>query len=82
MKTFSTVLIESVVVGVALIAIVFVVGTALKSAGYPMSEPQPQCKNWNDTHIMEVTLLLSGMLFHIICEYTGVNKWYVDNYYK
>ena len=26
--------------------------------------------------------LLCGAVFHVGCEVTGVNKWYVDNYYK
>ena len=29
-----------------------------------------------------IILLLSGALFHIICEYTGLNIWYVENYNK
>lgn len=27
-----------------------------------------------------VCAFLAGALFHIICEYTGVNEWYVKNY--
>lgn len=27
-------------------------------------------------------LFISGFLFHIICEFTGVNIWYVRNYYS
>uniref|UniRef100_A0A6C0M071 Uncharacterized protein n=1 Tax=viral metagenome TaxID=1070528 RepID=A0A6C0M071_9ZZZZ len=28
-----------------------------------------------------IKLMVSGMLFHIIFEYTGINRWYVSNYY-
>jgi hypothetical protein len=28
------------------------------------------------------TLFLTGAIFHILCELTNINKWYVDNYYK
>lgn len=28
------------------------------------------------------TLFIAGALFHILCEMSGLNKWYVDNYYK
>jgi len=31
--------------------------------------------------MMELTLLLAGILFHLVFEYLGINKWYVDNYY-
>jgi hypothetical protein len=27
-----------------------------------------------------LSLFISGALFHILCEYTGVNVWYVKNY--
>ena len=37
------------------------------------------CKNWNKNHIMELSLFLSGFLIHIICEFTGLNKWYCIN---
>ena len=26
--------------------------------------------------------LLCGAAFHVGCEVTGVNRWYVENYYK
>ena len=27
-------------------------------------------------------IFLSGSLFHILCESTGLNEWYVQNYYN
>lgn len=29
-----------------------------------------------------ITLFVAGALFHILCEISGLNKWYVDNYYN
>jgi hypothetical protein len=29
-----------------------------------------------------IILLISGALFHIICEYIGLNIWYVNDYNK
>jgi preprotein translocase subunit SecD len=33
-------------------------------------------KDYNNNFI----LFLSGFLFHILCEYSGVNIWYVNDY--
>lgn len=32
----------------------------------------------NNTTLINVAL--AGAIFHLICEYTGINKWYVQNY--
>jgi hypothetical protein len=82
MKSVKTVLIEAAVVGILLIVFVYIVGWALHIAGYPMKSLDKLCAGWNDTYIMEITLFLSGVLFHLVCEYTGINEWYVKNYYK
>ena len=37
------------------------------------------CKNWNKNHIMELSLFITGFLIHILCEFTGLNKWYCIN---
>lgn len=31
---------------------------------------------------MFLSVFISGALFHIICEYTGLNVWYSKNYYN
>ena len=33
----------------------------------------------NDMKMFAVHLFFIGMLAHIICEYTGINKWYCSN---
>ena len=85
MKSFLKVLQESLIVGILLVIIVYIVGFLLSIFKYPMGidkEVEKQCTQWNKYYFMEISLLLSGMLFHIGCEYLGINKWYVDNYYK
>ena len=82
MKPFSKILKEAVFVGVILIIIVYIVGFFMTSFGYPKGKVDISCAKWNKNYYMEVCLLLSGMLFHIGCEYTELNKWYVDNYYS
>ena len=36
-----------------------------------------QTSNKNES--IEITLFLTGVFIHFICEYTGVNKWYCKN---
>jgi hypothetical protein len=78
MKSFSTIAKEALFVGAILILLVYIVTYCMKYFNYPMGKG----KDWNSHYFMEVSLLISGAAFHIICEYTGLNKWYVDNYYK
>ena len=66
MKGFFVVLIEAIVVGLVLLAILSVARLALKDSSIP------------DLAIV----FLSGMIFHLAFEYTGLNKMYVDRYYN
>lgn len=66
MKSFQTVLLEAIVVGALLIVVYAAVEFVLQK--YQMHP--------------YVLLFLSGALFHLICEYTGVNVWYVREYNK
>ncbi len=73
------VLTEATVVGVLLIIFVYITSPLVKSLkpGLPNV-----CDDWNKNHVMEVHLFLTGALFHIVCEITGLNKYYVENYSK
>ena len=68
---------EAVVVGIATVVIGTLVGFAMGKL-FSMNLPAI-CKKWNKNNIMEITLFLTGFLLHIICEYTGINKWYCKN---
>lgn len=68
---------EAVVVGIATVVIGTLVGFVMGKL-FSMNLPAI-CKKWNKNHIMEITLFLTGFLLHIICEYTGINKWYCKN---
>ncbi len=71
-KKLSSVLIESTVVGVSLAVLVKLV------------------KNFVLQYIPDISgnkegielLVTVGFLFHMICEYTGVNLWYAKEYCK
>lgn len=72
-------LIEAVVVGIMVVvvgsAVGFVVGT-FNSVDLPKV-----CKKWNKNHVMEISLFFTGFVLHLLCEVTGINKWYIKNGY-
>ena len=65
-KTYSTILIEAIVVGVGLVVLVELL------------------KIFNKNYLKNEMMLLfvAGFIFHVLCEYTGVNVWYAKNYCK
>ena len=70
-KEIKTVIFEATVVGILLIII-------FKLVNYYLFDYIP-----NITVSKNIELLfISGFLFHIICEYTGVNIWYSKEYCK
>lgn len=68
---------EAAIVGITTVVIGTIVGFVMGKL-FSMNLPAI-CKKWNKNHIMEITLFLTGFLLHIICEYTGINKWYCKN---
>jgi hypothetical protein len=63
-KTAIQIIIEAIFVGILLIPMYLVIASLLKDT----------------TDNLYVILFLSGFFFHIICEITGVNLWYVKQY--
>lgn len=70
-KLFSNVALEAVVVGALLIGIVKIVNDYLLK----------YIPNITGNKNIEL-LFVSGVLFHLLCEYTGVNMWYAREYCK
>ena len=67
-------LIEAVVVGVMTVVFGTLVGYIVGKM-FSMDLPQV-CKKWNKNHVMEISLFFTGVLIHLACEFTGLNKWY------
>lgn len=68
---------EAIIVGIATVIIGTLVGFII---GRFFSSNLPKiCKEWNKHHVMEISLFFTGFLLHIICEFTGINKWYCKN---
>lgn len=77
-KPISTILIEAFVVGVLLI-VVYKGVEAVFFSNIPVDQLHPASLNTKNQYYL---LFLTGAIFHIICEYTGVNIWYVKEYNK
>ena len=72
-------LVEAVIVGI----MVLVVGSGVGYiVGMMNSMDLPSvCKKWNKNHVMEISLFFTGFVTHLLCEFSGVNKWYTKNGY-
>lgn len=67
MKTFFTVFIEALFIGVILAIMI-----CLSMLIVPK----------NNIIWIAIAAFMCGASFHIICQVTGLNDWYVKNYYK
>jgi hypothetical protein len=79
MPTFQKVFIESVFVGLFLIPVVYLAAFFTKLIVTKPTLPEI-CATWNENYIMEINLFIAGFLFHMICQYSGINEWYVKQY--
>lgn len=79
-RSLQRTLIEATVIGIILIIVVYVIQMALSATGQFSVKVPEACNRWNDKHVMEITIFLSGALFHIAFEYTGLNKWFAESY--
>lgn len=66
MKNFKLIFIESIVVAIGLIFLFIILKYIFNN-------------NITNNYLL---IGISGSLFHIICEYTGVNIWYSKQYCK
>jgi len=70
-------LIEALYVGILVVIIGNLVGVLVS---YFIGIDLPKvCKDWNKYYTMEISLFLTGVLLHLLCEYLGINKWYCNN---
>tara|TARA_B100000963_G_C22633171_1_gene676082 strand:+ start:65 stop:307 length:243 start_codon:yes stop_codon:yes gene_type:complete len=71
------IIIEAIVVGIITVIIGNISGLLVASV-LKVNLPEI-CKDWNKYYTMEITLFLTGFLIHLLCEFTGINKWYCKN---
>lgn len=73
----SKILIEGFSVGVLTVIIGNII--ALLVSVFLGADIPSVCKEWNKYYAMEVSLFLTGFFVHLVCEYTGINRWYCRN---
>jgi hypothetical protein len=67
MKMIQRLLIEAVLVGVLVVFLGLAIMSFVKT------------QTWAKDYPFEISLFLTGILTHLVCEFTGVNKWYCTN---
>jgi hypothetical protein len=71
------VLLESTISGL-LILVVGTVVSFIVGAFFSVNIPSI-CKKWNKNNIIRFGLFLTGFFANLLCEFTGINKWYCKN---
>lgn len=71
------ILIEAVVVGIMTVIFGSIAGMIV--APFLKVDLPEICSTWNKFYAMEISLFLTGVLIHLFCEYTSINKWYCKN---
>lgn len=70
-------LVEALIVGLMTVAVGSLVGYGI---GKAVDSDLPKvCKEWNKFYVMEISLFLTGVVIHLLCEVVGINKWYCKN---
>ena len=70
-------LMEAIVVGIVIVVIGSIVGFLITPI-FKVDLPKI-CDRFNEHHVMEICLFLTGFTAHLFFEVVGANKWYCKN---
>ena len=65
---------EAVIVGLLVLGAAYLIKYIVKP--YFKVDLPEICERWNEKHVFEVSMFLTGFVLHIVLEITGVNKSY------
>lgn len=77
MSSYTKLIIEAIFVGVITVLVGYVAGYIV--GRFEGRDLPQECKNWNQNYVMEKSLFLTGFIVHVLCEMSGINKWYCTN---
>jgi len=70
-KNLSRLLVEALVVGLMTLVVGKITSRLVAEA--------IRMYGLDTTYATEIILILTGVLIHLLCEFSGVNKWYISN---
>jgi len=71
---------EAIITGFIILLIGLIVISIMKNLGIAYIEVPKECKEWNKKHAMEISLFLTGVFTHLMCEITGINSAYIKSH--
>jgi hypothetical protein len=71
---------EAIITGFIVLLIGLIVVSIMKNLGIAYVEVPKECKEWNKKHAMEISLFLTGVFTHLMCEITGINNAYIKSH--
>jgi fucose permease len=70
-KNLSKLLVEALVVGIMTLVVGKLTSRLVAEA--------IKMYSLDSTYATEIILILTGVLIHLLCEFSGINKWYISN---
>ena len=72
----KTIIIESIIIGIITMILGKIISKIL--LGINNVDKKNNLPKWQEPRVIEISLFVTGIFIHLLCEYIGINKWYCD----
>ena len=72
----KTIIIESIIIGIVTMILGKIISNIL--LGMNKIDKKNKLPIWKEPRVIEISLFVTGVFLHLVCEYIGLNKWYCD----